>query len=55
MINKHYQDLSVKDILTCYSLGKFKILSLLAKNKLALTLLSCILRPIVFFSDKKGS
>ncbi|HBL6931551.1 glycosyltransferase family A protein [Citrobacter koseri] len=54
MINERYKDLSVSEILSCYSLNKFKLLTLLAKNKITLTLLSIVLSPIVSFSDKKG-
>ncbi|MGG1954563.1 glycosyltransferase family 2 protein [Enterobacter cloacae] len=53
MIKSRYDSLSISDILSCYSLGKFKLLSLLAKNKITLLLLSSILSPIVSFSDKK--
>lgn len=54
LIVEEYNSLNYKNVLGCYSFNKFKILTLLAKNKITLTLLSMMLRPVVLVSDKKG-
>lgn len=53
-ILEEYGKISVSDVLNSYSLKKFKILTLLSKNKFTLNILSFVLRPLVMFSDRKG-
>lgn len=54
LIVEEYKDLTICDIWGSYSLNKFKLLTLLSKNRFTLILLSVILRPVVLFSDRKG-
>lgn len=54
IILEEYGEITIIDILNCFSLKKFKILTLLSKNKFTLAILSFALRPLVLFSDKKG-
>lgn len=54
LILKEYEDLTIRDVVNSYSLKKFKLLTLLSKNKFTLALLNIILRPVVLFSDGKG-
>lgn len=53
LILTEYNKLSYRDIFNCWSYRKYKILSLLSKNKISLFLLSAALRQIVVFSDKQ--
>ena len=54
IILAEYNKLSYREVLNCWSYNKYKILTLLSKNKISLLLLSAALRKIVLMSDKKG-
>ncbi len=54
LICEEYKKISILDVLTSFALNKYKILTLFAKSKFLLFIISLLLRPIVKRSDAKG-
>jgi glycosyltransferase involved in cell wall biosynthesis len=55
LILREYKKITVSGVLKCYSIIKFKLLALCAKNNLTLYCLELMLRPLVKFSDRRNS